>query len=159
MDGPVGRPAPGVAGRAALFHCAPHDHVPGLAGGHGLGRPVKREAHAFDLALAPGGRDSQGVLDLVQVAIGIARQVGLAAAGEHGQAVDVVDGQTGVVDGRHDGVEGELESRGRKLAADRRLPDAGEDGPLLQVLGSHQAEAEGIEPVDPALIATKLGMA
>ncbi len=77
-------------------------------------------------------RQPQGVLDLVEVAVGVAGQVGGAAAGEHGQAVDVVDGQAGVGHGGEHGVERQLEAGPVELPADGRLAHAADDGPEAQ---------------------------
>ena len=116
MDGAVGRTPAGVARRAALLDRPPDDGVAGLAGGHRLGRTVEGQAHPLDLTLPPGGGDAQRVLDLVQVRPGVAGHVGRAAAGEHGQAVDVVDREPGVGHRGQDGVERELEAGSVELA-------------------------------------------
>ena len=67
------------------------------------------------------GGDAQRVLDLVEVAVDVAGHVGDAAAREHRQAVDVVDGEAGVGDRGEHRVERELEARPVDLAPDRRL--------------------------------------
>ncbi len=150
VDRSVGRPPARLASRAALLHGAPDHDVAGLSRRHGLRRRVEREAHAFDLSLSPRGGDIQGVLDLVEVPVGVAGKVGLSAAGEHRQAVDVVEAEAGIADRGHDRIQCQLEPRSGDLPTDGRLADPRDHRPPLEAFGAHQPTPS---------TGTKLGMA
>ena len=120
-----------------LPHRAEAQHVPAQAARHREHRGDDRAARPRELAatVVPCGPDAQRFLDCGDAAFAHPHP-GRPRIG--GQAVDVVEREPGVGDGREAGVDGQRQRVDHQAAPERRATDAREHGAVFEAISAHR---------------------